>query len=81
MPKVIIKQSEIPGIINFTLGKAPGTSAFQNKDTLLQAAWHHLAVLPASQGPIFHTALLGLSRQCMTHLTSISYLIFIPFLF
>lgn len=32
MPKVTIKPSEIPGVINFMLGKASETTAFQNKD-------------------------------------------------
>lgn len=48
------------------LGKAPETSAFQNKDILLQVEWHHLAALSTSPGPTFHAALLRLSRQCMT---------------
>lgn len=66
MPKVTIKHSEIPGVINFMLGKAPETSAFQNKDILLQVEWHHPVALSTSPGPTFHAALLGLSRQCMT---------------
>lgn len=79
MPKVTIKHSEIPGVINFSLRKAPETSAFQNKDILLQEEWHHLAALSNSVGPTFHAALWGLSRQCMTYLTSnlIPYLSFL----
>lgn len=52
------------------VGKAPETSAFQNKDILLPVEWHHLAALSTSLGRTFHTALLGLSKQCMTQLTS-----------
>lgn len=66
MTKVTIKHSEIPGAINFMLGKAPEISAFWNKGILLQVEWHHLAALSTSLGPTFHAALLGLYRQCMT---------------
>lgn len=66
MPTVTIKHSEITDVINFMLGKAPETSAFQNKDILLQVEWHHLAALSTSPGPTFHAALSCLSRQCMT---------------
>lgn len=66
MPKVTIKHSELPHVINFMLGKALETAAFQNKDILLQVEWHPLAAPSTSLGPTFRATLLGLSRQCMT---------------
>ena len=71
MPKVTIKHSEIPDIINSTLEKAPEASAFQNKDILLQVEWHHLAAPSTSLGPAFH-ALLGLfpDNACQSNLRS-----------
>lgn len=76
MPKVIIKHSEIPSVINFMLGKAPETSAFQNKDILLQFEWLLLAALSTSLGPTFHAAPVGPfpDNACQSNLQSHTYL-------